>query len=208
MHKNAIPLTLCAALALLILWSGIAPAERAVWYAEIIPIALVFAALVLTFPKFRFSNAAYLLMSCWLILHTIGAKYTFAAVPFDWGNPWLAPIFGEGRNHFDRLAHFSIGFYAFPMAEWLLRRRKCTTGTALWFGLFFMMSIAAGYEIIEWLYAVIEGVNAGVEFLGSQGYIWDAQKDMLCDTTGAIFALALYAIIRPDKAQRAAIPTD
>ena len=100
MHKNAIPLTLCAALALLILWSGIAPAERAVWYAEIIPIALVFAALVLTFPKFRFSNAAYLLMSCWLILHTIGAKYTFAAVPFDWGNPWLAPHFRRGAQPF------------------------------------------------------------------------------------------------------------
>ena len=66
-----------------------------------------------------------------------------------------------------------------------------------------MMGIAAGYEIIEWLYAVIEGGNAGVEFLGSQGDIWDAQKDMLCDTTGAIFALALYAIIRPDRKEPA-----
>ena len=199
MKKNAIPLALSAALALLVLWSGIAPTDRTVWYAEIIPIALVFAALVLTFPKFRFSNAAYILMSCWLFLHTIGAKYTFAAVPFEWGNQWLTPIFGEGRNHFDRLGHFSIGFYAFPLAEWLLRRRKCTVGVALWFGLFFMMGIAAGYEIIEWIYAVKEGGSAGVEFLGSQGDIWDAQKDMLCDTLGAVFALALYAIIRPDR---------
>ena len=114
MNKNAIPLTLCAALALLMLWSGIAPAERAVWYAEIIPIALVFAALVATFPKFRFSNAAYLLISCWMILHTIGAKYTFAAVPFDWGNPWLAPIFGAGRNHLTGSRTFPSAFTPSP----------------------------------------------------------------------------------------------
>lgn len=61
------------------------------------------------------------------------------------------------------------------------------------------MSVAATYEIIEWQYAVIEGGNAGVEFLGSQGDIWDAQKDMLADTLGAITSLVLYVFMRPDK---------
>ena len=42
-------------------------------------------------------------------------------------------------------------------------------------------------------------VDAGIEFLGSQGDIWDAQKDMLADTLGAMFALFLFAIIRPDR---------
>ncbi|MBQ5429346.1 MAG: DUF2238 domain-containing protein [Neisseriaceae bacterium] len=199
MNKHFIPLILSIILVLLILWSGLNPADRAVWYAEITPIFIIFGALLLIYPKFKFSNTAYIMMSFWLILHTIGAKYTFAAVPFDFANQILTPIFGEERNHFDRLAHFSIGFYAYPMTEWLLRKNKCTTGCALFFGLFFMMSIAAGYEIVEWLYAVIEGGNAGIEFLGSQGDIWDAQKDMLCDTCGAIFALTIYAFVRPDK---------
>ena len=61
------------------------------------------------------------------------------------------------------------------------------------------MGIAAGYEIIEWWYAVLEGGDAGIEFLGSQGDIWDAQKDMLADTLGAVAALALFAIVRPDR---------
>ena len=199
MQKHAVPLILATIFVAMSLWAGISPNDRAVWYAESLPLFIVFFALVSTYKKFKFSNTAYILMSVWLLLHTIGAKYTFAAVPFEWGNEFLTPIFGDGRNHFDRLAHFSIGFYAFAMSEWLLRKHKCTFGTALWFGLFFMMSVAGAYEIIEWLYAVIKGGNAGIEFLGSQGDIWDSQKDMLCDTLGAIFSLILFVFIRPDK---------
>lgn len=67
------------------------------------------------------------------------------------------------------------------------------------FSLFFIMSIAAGYEIIEWWYAAVEGGSAGVEFLGSQGDIWDAQKDMLSDTLGAITSLVMFYFNRQDK---------
>lgn len=192
-----------AALALLFLavavWSGIGPADRAVWWAEVIPVFAVFAALVLTYSRFRFSNTAYTLMSLWLLMHTVGAHYTFANVPFDWGNRLLTPLLGPERNHYDRLAHYIIGFYSFPMAEWLLRRRLCDLKLALCFSLFFIMSLAAVYEIIEWLYAVIEGGDAGVEFLGSQGDVWDAQKDMLADTLGAITALLIFLLARPDQ---------
>lgn len=195
--------TFPAALALLFvavaIWSGIGPADRAVWWAEVTPVFMVFAALVLTYPLFRFSNTAYLLMSLWLLMHTVGAHYTFANVPFEWGNRLLTPLLGPDRNHYDRLAHYIIGFYSFPMAEWLLRRRLCGLKLALCFSLFFIMSVAAAYEIIEWLYAVIEGGNAGIEFLGSQGDIWDAQKDMLADTLGALTALVIFLFVRPDK---------
>ena len=61
------------------------------------------------------------------------------------------------------------------------------------------MSIAAAYEIIEWWFAVLAGGDAGLEFLGSQGDVWDAQKDMLADTLGAVFALIVYLLVRPDR---------
>ena len=201
MHKpqNLFHTILALALAALMVWSGIAPLDRAVWYAEIIPVSAVFFALVLTHRRFRFSNAAYLLMSLWLFMHTVGAHYTFAAVPFDAANCLLAPLLGEGRNHFDRVGHYIIGFYAFAMAEWLLRRRLAGLPLALFFSLFFIMSVAAAYEIIEWQYAVIEGGQAGIEVLGSQGDIWDAQKDMLADTLGALTSLALFLLLRPDR---------
>lgn len=193
------PLFLAILISAIALWSGLNPADRAVWYAEVAPIFLVFGLLVASYSRFQFSHLAYLLMSFWLIMHLIGAKYTFANVPFDWANRLLSPFLGEERNHFDRVAHYIIGFYSFPMAEWLLRTRKCGLGVAFFFSLFFIMSVAASYEIIEWQYAVIEGGNAGIEFLGSQGDIWDAQKDMLADTLGALTALLIYLIARPDR---------
>ena len=51
---------------------------------------------------------------------------------------------------------------------------------------------AGVWEIVEWLYAAIDGGEAGVAFLGSQGDVWDAQKDILCDTLGAICAAVAY----------------
>lgn len=193
------PLFLAILISAIALWSGLNPTDRAVWYAEVAPIFLVFGLLVASYSRFQFSHLAYLLMSFWLIMHLIGAKYTFANVPFDWANRLLSPFLGEERNHFDRVAHYIIGFYSFPMAEWLLRTRKCGLGVAFFFSLFFIMSVAASYEIIEWQYAVIEGGNAGIEFLGSQGDIWDAQKDMLADTLGALTALLIYLVARPDR---------
>lgn len=197
--KHFFPALLAFLLVVLAVWSGIHPVDRAVWWAEVIPVFAVFAALAATYPRFRFSHTAYFLMSLWMVMHLIGAHYTFANVPFEWGNRLLAPLMGEARNHYDRLAHFVIGFYSYPMMEWLLRRRYCGVGTAFFFSLFFIMSVAGAYEIIEWQYAVIEGGNAGIEFLGSQGDVWDAQKDILADTLGALSALALYLLVRPDK---------
>ncbi len=195
MFTDRLPQLLALALTALIVWSGIAPAARDVWIAEIVPILLVFGGLIWLYPRFRFSNTAYLLMAVWLFTHTVGAHYTFAHVPFDWFNE----LIGSQRNHFDRIGHFSVGFYAFAMTEWLLRTRQCRPLLAGLFGLLLIMAIAAAYEIIEWLFAVYYGGNAGIEFLGSQGDVWDAQKDMLADTLGALTALALYAWLRPDR---------
>ena len=134
-------------------------------------------------------------MLIWMVWHTIGGHYTFANVPFD----FITDLFNFQRNNFDRVGHIVVGFYAYPMAEFLTRKKYANVIVASLFGLFFIMSIAAGYEIVEWGYAVIDGGDTGLEFLGSQGDIWDAQKDMLADTIGAFISLALFLYIRPDK---------
>lgn len=174
---------------------AINPTSREVWIAEVIPVVIIFLFLAFTISYFRFSNLAYALMACWMFWHTIGGHYTFAHVPFDWFNH----LIGSERNQFDRIGHFTVGFYAYAMAEWLLRRGYCRTILATMFGLFFIMSVAAAYEIIEWWYAAAEGGEAGIEFLGSQGDIWDAQKDMLADTLGAVAALILFWVFRSNQ---------
>jgi len=174
---------------------AINPLDRGVWIVEVIPIVIVFILLIFTYNKFQFTNISYSLMVMWLVWHTIGGHYTFANVPFD----FITDLFNFERNHFDRIGHLVIGFYAYPMAEFLTRKRYTNIVVASFFGLFFIMSIAAGYEIVEWAYAVIDGGNTGIEFLGSQGDIWDAQKDMLADTIGALISLSLFWYIRADK---------
>lgn len=48
------------------------------------------------------------------------------------------------------------------------------------------------YELIEWIFAALSNPEAGMAYLGSQGDIWDAQKDMLADTLGAVFAVGVF----------------
>ncbi|WP_282176175.1 DUF2238 domain-containing protein [Vibrio nereis] len=174
------------------LFSAVEPFSRAVWVAEILPAVGILATIWWVSRSFRFSNTAYILMFVWLTLHTIGAKYTFAEVPFDWFNQ----LIGSERNNFDRVAHYSIGLYAYPVAEYLIKNKLASATVSILFALFAVMSVAAGYEIIEWWYAALAGGDEGIAFLGSQGDIWDAQQDMLMDTLGALTSLALLSVQR------------
>jgi len=171
---------------------GIAPFDRAVWVAELVPIVAIVLVLVFTYRVFKFSNTAYVLMSVLIFMHTVGAHYTFERVPFD----GITNFFGFERNHYDRIAHFSVGFYAYALAELLLKRKLVNTPWILFlFPVFAIFSVAAIYEIIEWWYAATAGAEQGIAFLGSQGDVWDAQKDMLADGLGAIAATVLFFIV-------------
>lgn len=173
---------------------AIAPIDRMTWLVENITVWILIAGiLIFRARKICFSKTAYSMMFVLIYLHTIGGHYTFALVPFD----WVTDFFGFSRNHFDRMAHFSVGFYAFAIAECLHRRQLVANRFLLCsYPIFTIASVAALYEIIEWIYAVLANPEAGIAYLGSQGDIWDAQKDMLADTLGALFAVCLYCILR------------
>ena len=187
--KNKLGLILSLTIASLFVWSGIAPYNRGVWYVEIataiVPLVLFF----LVARRFPFSMLSYILLGWWVILQIIGAHYSFERVPFE----WVTQTFGFARNHYDRLAHFSVGLSAYIAAEYVLGRHIVNTvKSAAFFGLIFIMALANAWELIEWAYAEIDGGEVGAAFLGSQGDIWDAQKDMLMDTLGALAAALLF----------------
>lgn len=168
---------------------AIEPYDRSVWWAENVPVMVIVALLVMYWKHYRFSDTSYMLMSVFLLLHTIGGHYTFELVPFD----FATNLFGFERNHYDRMAHFSVGFYAYPIAELLLVKGLVRSKPVLYlFPVFAIVTVAGAYEIIEWWYAVFADEAAGIAVLGSQGDIWDAQKDMLADTLGAVFVMALF----------------
>ncbi len=185
-----LPHTLLALYLGVFIWGAIEPFSRAVWYVENGPIFAIAAFLTVLYVRgVKFSNTSYVLMSFLLIWHTIGGHYTFELVPFD----WFSDLFGFERNMYDRIGHFSVGFYAFPLVEYLLAKKKMSRALAYTFAIFSIAFVAMSYELIEWGYAAISDPEAGLAFLGSQGDIWDAQKDMLMDTLGAVFVVGLYA---------------
>lgn len=176
------------------------PIDRTTWFAENLTVWIIVGILaILYFFKIRFSNTAYAFASVLIFLHTIGGHYTFALVPFD----WVTNFFGFSRNHYDRIAHFSVGFYAFPIAEWLWTKRLVTNKFVLFtYAVFTIATVAMTYELVEWIYAAKANPADAMAYLGSQGDIWDAQKDMLADTLGAIFATTVFFIVRRPKFKR------
>ena len=186
---------------LLFIICAINPFNREVWLAENIPVVLPVLLLMFTFGKFRFSNISYFLMWFFISIHTIGGHYTFELVPFDFFNEQLSKLnldflFPNGRNNFDRFGHFFVGVFAYPLAEFTYRKKYITTiFTAILFGVFALGFWGALYEAIEMVYAIKEGGDAGAAFLGSQGDIWDAQKDMLLDILGALAVSVLFYLV-------------
>lgn len=184
-----LPHYLLIAYLLLFIICAINPYDRAVRWAENIPVMITVVLLVITYKKFQFSNTAYVLMSLWIFMHTIGGHYTFERVPFD----WFTDLFWFERNMYDRIAHYIIGFYAYPLVEYLDRKQLVNRSWVLYcFGIFAIFTLASVYEIIERRYAATAWGEQGIAFLGSQGDIWDAQKDMLADGLWAVTSAALY----------------
>ena len=188
------PIVVFAGYVAIFVWGAISPYDRATWWAENIPIVGVVMALVVMYVRgLRFSPLAYVLMAVLPYWHTVGGHYTFERVPFG----WFSRAFGFERNMFDRVGHFSVGFFAFGILEYLLSRRAMSRPLAALFAVFAIAFVAMSYELIEWWYAAYGGnAQAGANFLGSQGDVWDAQKDMLMDTLGALTAVLLYFVVR------------
>lgn len=178
--------------ALVFLVCAIKPFDRPVWWAENTPILLLVSLVALASRRHAFSATAYALMLVLPVLHTIGGHFTFERVPFD----WVTSLFGFERNHYDRIAHFAVGFYAYAIAEMLWVKRLVRSRTVLLaFPVCVIFTVAALYELFEWQYAVMADPEAGIAVLGSQGDLWDAQKDMLADGLGGIVATLLFALL-------------
>ncbi|NRD22303.1 DUF2238 domain-containing protein [Winogradskyella litoriviva] len=179
--------TLLFLVLLLFIWSSISPFEYFTWFLEVLPAVLGILVLVLTFTRFRFTNIVYILISIHCAILIIGGHYTYAEVPlFD----WIQETFNHTRNNYDKVGHFAQGFVPAMITRELLIRYDVLNNTN-WLNFIVVciaMAISVTYEFIEWAVSLGTG-EGGDSFLGTQGYIWDTQSDMLFATIGAICAL-------------------
>ncbi|HEY5616189.1 MAG TPA: DUF2238 domain-containing protein [Bacteroidota bacterium] len=178
-----------------IVWvvAAINPKYPTDWVLENILVVLFVPALVFTYKRFPLSDLSYVLMTLFMMLHALGAHYTYAETPVGY---WMQEWFGFDRNHYDRVVHFSFGLLmAYPIREIFLRVARSRGFFAYYLPFDVVLAGSAAYELIEWLAAVNVDPAAGIAFLGSQGDIWDAQKDILAASCGAVLAMFIIALI-------------
>jgi len=177
--------------AALLVWSGIAPADRTTWILEVFPIFIAVPVLLATARRFPLTPLAYRLIFVHALILMLGGHYTYAQVPLGF---WMQRVFGFTRNHYDRIGHLAQGFVPAIIArEILIRRSPLRPGTWLFvIVLCVCLAISACYEFIEWWSALIGGSGADA-FLGTQGDPFDTQADMLMALIGAFAAQLLLA---------------
>jgi putative membrane protein len=181
-------------------WAAARPVYREDWLLENYLVFIGVPLILLLGRWFRLSLISYTLLTVFMVLHVIGSHYTYAEVPFGYT---LQHWFGAQRNMYDRLVHFCFGFLvAYPVREVFVRISRARGFWNYYLPIELTLAFSAIYEIIEWIAAVTSGSEAGLAFLGAQGDIWDAQKDMLMAGLGAVLAMvitfAVAVVVEPD----------
>jgi putative membrane protein len=175
------------AVTVIFVWSAIRPHDYFTWMLEVFPAIIGAVILASTYRRFRFTTLIYALIAVHMIILMVGGHYTYAEVPI--GN-WVRDQFQLSRNHYDRLGHFAQGFVPAMIArEVLLRLNVLKRGRWLFvIVISICLAVSALYELLEWTVSALTG-SAGDAFLGTQGDVFDTQKDMAMALVGAVTAL-------------------
>jgi len=180
--------------------TAIAPLDRHDWVLENLLVFVVVVTLVVTYRIFPLSDLSYLLITAFMTLHAVGAHYTYSEVPFGF---WLRDTFGFARNPFDRVVHASFGLLmAYPIREVFLRVANARGFWAYYLPLDVTLAFSALYEIMEMVVATMVAPGTGDAWLGTQGDVWDPQKDMGLAALGALTCMLVTATMRTVRARR------
>ena len=163
------------------------------WFLETVPVMIVLPILLLTYQRFPLTNLTYTIIAIHAMILMYGGHYSYAKAPLGF---WMEQWFGWTRNNYDKIGHFTQGFIPAIWGREILIRLKVVKNSG-WLNFLLVASIlgfSAFYEFVEWWVSLLSG-EAGDAFLGTQGYIWDTQSDMLYCFIGAILALLLLSKI-------------
>lgn len=183
---------------------AVAPLYRSDWLLENVLVVLAVPLVLLGWRRYRFSRTASTALFLFALLHIVGAHYTYAEVPY---NDWTRHLFGTSlnellgwqRNHFDRLVHLLSGTLFMPLfCEYFQQRLGVNRRWQALLSISLVLAIACLYEVIEWVAAALFGGDLGQAYLGTQGDVWDAQKDMALAGLGALLGACWIRLGRAD----------
>ncbi|RNI29738.1 DUF2238 domain-containing protein [Rufibacter immobilis] len=198
-HFRQNPLLIAYAVIFTAFWAytGFHTPDLKNWWLEN---TLTFSAVILLvvfYRYYRFSDFSYTCMFLFMLLHTYGSQYTYAENPFGF---WVQDQLNLERNHYDRLVHFSFGFLlAYPMHELFWRLTNMRPFFSYVLPVDLTVSLGAFYELMEWSVADVFFPAQGMAYLGTQGDVWDAQKDIAIALLGAILTMLAVGLTRKEK---------
>jgi putative membrane protein len=155
---------------------------------EVIPALVGFVVILTTRKRFPLTELVYFLILVHVVRLMVGGHFTYAEVP---AGDWLRDLVGGERNNYDKLGHLAQGFIPVMIAREIMIRNKVVAkrGWLTFLLLCVVLAISAFYELIEW-WAALLSAEAAESFLGTQGYVWDTQSDMLWALCGGVLALS------------------
>lgn len=182
------------------IWSAVEPKDRFTWVLEVAPALIALLVMAVSYRRFPLTPLVYWLILAHCIILMVGGHYTYAEVPgFDRLGGW----FGGSRNNYDKVGHFAQGFVPAMVAREVMLRLSVVNGRG-WLNFLvvcFCLAVSAFYELIEWAVAEMTGESADA-FLGTQGYSWDTQTDMLMALIGAVTAILLLGRVHDRQLHR------
>ncbi|WP_255474289.1 DUF2238 domain-containing protein [Pontibacter qinzhouensis] len=195
------PLHFCYALISGAFWlyTGFTTPDLTNWLLENTLTLSMVICLVAFYNILRFSDTAYTLIFLFLLLHVYGSQYQYAENPFG---EWLKNELNLARNHYDRFVHLGFGLLlAYPMHEVLAFGFRVRPPYSYILPVEITLSLSALYELVEWMVAdlVFKGDEQAMAYLGTQGDVWDAQKDMGLAVLGAAVAMAVTYLLHQRK---------
>lgn len=196
-------------LILAILLASIRPLEMEAYLLHQAGTAFMLIMLLVCLYKIGLNFLSFNLYILFLIVHVIAAHYLYSYVPY---NQWIEQIFGFhlneamhwSRNMFDRFVHLAYGLLLYLIfyrlfQVWLPQQKPVVIFLLV---IQFVVTSSMLYEWLEWLIAIGLSPEEAENYNGQQGDSWDAHKDILLATLGAIFTgsiLLLQKIKSPPK---------
>ncbi|MDO8926936.1 MAG: DUF2238 domain-containing protein [Sideroxyarcus sp.] len=194
MNKLNEPLILLVLGIALLALTAIHPHDYPTWWMETAPVFIAVPILVATYKSYTLTPLLYRLLFLHALILMVGGHYTYAEVPLGY---WMQDWFGFARNNYDKIGHLAQGFIPAMLFRELLMRSSPLKQGKLLFTLVTAccLAVSAVYELIEWAAAEMMGQGADA-FLGTQGYAWDTQSDMLMALIGAVVAQVLLGKVQ------------
>ena len=173
--------------------------DRTNWLIENLLVIVLTPMVVLKLSAWGLQRATYYFLFAFATLHVIGSQYAYASVPFG---IWLQDTFHLLRNPYDRMVHFSFGFLiAFPLQDIIIQKYKVSGWRQYIMPVEIILSLSAFFELIEWFIGGVLMPDCEKTYVGTQGDIWDAQKDMAMALLGAFLIMGIVSRVHKRKQQ-------